>query len=59
MSVLHLSVLEAEKRIRSFIRETSLEPSPTLSTNTCKAYLKLENFQHTGSFKVRGLRRKK
>ncbi|MHA2156731.1 MAG: threonine/serine dehydratase [Candidatus Hodarchaeales archaeon] len=48
-------VLEAEKRIRSYIRETPLEFSPGLSKeNGCKVYLKLENLQHTGSFKVRG-----
>jgi threonine dehydratase len=48
-------VLEAEKRIRSYIRETPLEFSPSLSKeNGCKVYLKLENLQHTGSFKVRG-----
>ncbi len=45
---------QAEARIRPLIRETPLEFSPTLSTETCSVYLKLENFQHTGSFKVRG-----
>lgn len=48
-------VLEAEQRIRKFIRETPLEYSSYLS-NLCKcnAFLKLENLQLTGSFKVRG-----
>jgi threonine dehydratase len=48
------SITEAEQRIRPYIRETPLEFSPTLSTKTCSVYLKLENYQHTGSFKVRG-----
>lgn len=47
-------IKQAEQRIRPFIRETPLEFSPTLSTEACSVYLKLENFQHTGSFKVRG-----
>jgi threonine dehydratase len=47
-------ILEAEKRIRPFVRETPLEYSPALSTDGGKVYLKLENYQHTGSFKVRG-----
>ncbi|HHI00109.1 MAG: threonine/serine dehydratase [Thermococcus sp.] len=49
-------VLKAEKRIREYIRETPLEYSPFLSkkgnANVC---LKLENFQVTGSFKIRGV----
>ena len=48
-------VLEAEKRIRRFIRETPLEYSPYLSRLAdCHVYLKLENLQLTGSFKYRG-----
>lgn len=48
-------VIAAESRIRSYIRETPLDFSLPLSkiTNT-KAYLKCENLQYTGSFKVRG-----
>ena len=48
-------VLQAEQRIRSFVRETPLEYSLALSQQ-CQAevFLKLENLQHTGSFKVRG-----
>ena len=48
-------VVRAEKRIRPHIRETFLERSPFLS-DACGAevYLKLENLQHTGSFKARG-----
>jgi threonine dehydratase len=45
----------AEGRIRPFIRETPLEPSPLLSAAAgCRVYLKLENVQVTGSFKARG-----
>jgi threonine dehydratase len=44
-------VTEAERRIRPYIRETPVEPSPVLGQGV---FLKLENIQHTGSFKVRG-----
>jgi threonine dehydratase len=48
-------VLEAEERIRAFVRETPLEPSPYLSAlAAADVYLKLENQQITGSFKLRG-----
>ena len=48
-------VLAAEGRIRPFIRETPLNYSFFLSKlGNCEAYLKLENLQHTGSFKARG-----
>lgn len=48
-------VLQAEQRIRTFVRETPLDYSLALSQQ-CEAevFLKLENLQHTGSFKVRG-----
>lgn len=47
--------LEAEKRIRNFIRETPLEYSSYLSQiGDCRVFLKLENLQITGSFKLRG-----
>jgi len=47
--------LAAEKRIRQYIRETPLEYSPYLSkVGNCNVYLKLENIQITGSFKLRG-----
>jgi threonine dehydratase len=46
---------KAEKRIRPHIRETPLEPSPYLGRiGKCRVHLKLENFQHSGSFKARG-----
>ncbi len=48
-------VLDAEKRIRDYIRETPIEYSPFLSKKgKGKVFLKLENFQITSSFKLRG-----
>lgn len=48
-------VLRAEQRIRPHIRETQLDYSASLSSLArCHAYVKLENLQYTGSFKVRG-----
>lgn len=45
----------AEQNIRNRIRETPLEFSPYLSSvGKCRLYFKLENFQLTGSFKIRG-----
>lgn len=45
----------AANRIGGLIRETPLEYSPFFSHQTgAEVYLKLENFQHTGSFKLRG-----
>lgn len=47
--------VKAEKNIRKHIRETPLEFSPYLSSiGHGQVYLKLENFQITGSFKIRG-----
>jgi threonine dehydratase len=48
MSLLAQAVERAEARIRPWILETPLEPSPL------GPFLKLENLQHTGSFKARG-----
>jgi len=48
-------VLRAEHRIRQHIRETPLEYSCHLSELAgCHVFLKLENLQFTGSFKMRG-----
>jgi threonine dehydratase len=48
-------VLNAHRRIRKYVRETPLEYSASLSKEgECNVYLKLENLQHTGSFKSRG-----
>lgn len=47
--------LEADKRIHGFIRETPVEHSYFFSeSGNCHVYLKLENTQLTGSFKLRG-----
>lgn len=49
------AILQAEQQIRPYVRQTLLEPSLALSQLTgCSVFLKLENLQHTGSFKVRG-----
>jgi threonine dehydratase len=49
------AILQAEQKIRPYIRKTPLEYSPHLSkTTNSQVYLKLEIFQFTGSFKVRG-----
>ncbi len=48
-------VAAAERRVRPLVRETYLEPSPDLSAlGSARVLLKLENLQHTGSFKTRG-----
>jgi threonine dehydratase len=48
-------VLLAEERIRPYVRETFLEHSPFFSRLAeANVFFKLENLQHTGSFKVRG-----
>lgn len=47
--------VRAFERIGAYVRETHLEPSPVLSELTgADVALKLENTQHTGSFKARG-----
>ena len=54
MNLLH-EIGQAEVRISRFVRETPLERSYFLSAATGgNIYLKLENVQHTGSFKFRG-----
>jgi len=48
-------VISAEKVIRPYVRETYLDYSPFYSRMTgANVYFKLENLQHTGSFKLRG-----
>ncbi|MDQ2050654.1 threonine ammonia-lyase [Natronolimnohabitans sp. A-GB9] len=48
-------VLEARKRVRETSRHTPLESSHTYSAMTgADVRLKLENFQRTGAFKIRG-----
>ena len=52
---IHGLTLAAASRIRPYIRRTPLEPSADLGRVTGgSVFLKLENIQHTGSFKVRG-----
>lgn len=49
------AIRAAELRIRPFVRETPLQQSLALSqAGGGQVWLKLENWQHTGSFKVRG-----
>ncbi len=49
------SILQAHRRITSFVRHTPLIYSPYLSASTgAKVWLKAECWQPTGSFKVRG-----
>ncbi len=48
-------IMEAEERIRPYIKRTPVEYSSILSgLGECKVYLKLENQQETSSFKIRG-----
>ena len=48
-------VYAAESRIRAYLRETDLAPSPYFSAlSGTEVGFKLENLQPTGSFKVRG-----
>ena len=48
-------VLEARRTLASHIRRTPTEPSPALSEKAgVPVFLKLENLQLTGSFKIRG-----
>ena len=52
---IHALALDAASRIRPHVRQTPLEPSPDLGRESGgPVFLKLENIQHTGSFKVRG-----
>ena len=54
--LLLVGVLLAEERIRPHIRETFLERSGYLSgLGGANVYCKLENLQHSGSFKLRGV----
>jgi threonine dehydratase len=55
MSVTAQDIFRARERIRSFVRKTPLEYSPRLSRLTnSEVFLKMENWQHSGSFKPRG-----
>ena len=55
LDLLPANVAMAANRIAPHIRETPLEHSPFFSETTgANVYLKLENLQRTGSFKLRG-----
>lgn len=48
-------ILHAKKRISNYIIRTPLLRVPALDEKLgCQVYLKPENLQHTGSFKLRG-----
>ncbi|MBB3660049.1 threonine dehydratase [Rhizobium sp. BK650] len=47
-------VRSAERRIRQYVNSTPLEAAPYLLPQSADIYVKLENLQHTGSFKLRG-----
>ncbi len=55
LGAIHQEALAADQRIRPHVRVTPLEPSRALgSSGEVGVYLKLENLQLTGSFKLRG-----
>ncbi len=54
MRDLERAILRADMRVRQLVKETPLELSPLLSSESQQVYLKLEQLQHTGSFKLRG-----
>lgn len=52
---LHRAITDADRRIRPFVRTTPLEESHPLSDlGGDQVFLKMENLQPTGSFKLRG-----
>lgn len=54
-NLLPANAVLAANRIGAYIRQTPLDYSPALSElSGANVYLKLENLQHTGSFKLRG-----
>ncbi|HNP84605.1 MAG TPA: threonine/serine dehydratase [Kouleothrix sp.] len=56
---LYQAVQAAEQRIRPYVHRTPLEYAPALSAlGGAQVYLKLENVQHTRSFKLRGVMNK-
>lgn len=51
----YTSVLQAYERIKDVVLKTPLEPiADLLPGNGSKLFFKMENLQHTGSFKLRG-----
>ncbi|HLJ44882.1 MAG TPA: threonine/serine dehydratase [Bryobacteraceae bacterium] len=56
LDVTHDHILQARERIRQHVKRTATVPSQTLSRWLgANVFLKLELFQKTGSFKVRGV----
>lgn len=54
-AAIHDGVLQAHTRLRAYVRATPFDASISLSERLgMEAWLKLENLQHTGSFKARG-----
>jgi len=52
---LYQKIVKAKERVSPYIHETPIDYSKTFSDSTeSQLYLKLENLQKTGSFKVRG-----
>ncbi len=48
-------IIQAQSRLRDIVKKTPLEKSKSFSNmSNAEVFLKLENFQTTGSFKVRG-----
>ncbi|GAB6934218.1 MAG: threonine ammonia-lyase [Bacillota bacterium] len=53
--VTYRDIAEAEARLRRVVHRTPLQHSCTFSAMSgCEVYLKLENLQKTGAFKIRG-----
>ena len=53
--LLDSEILQASNRIRSSVLETPLEPASFLAPKSgVNLFFKMENLQHTGSFKLRG-----
>src|SRR5215469_635636 len=51
----HTDILQAYERIKSVVLKTPLEPIPDLlPAYRGQLFFKMENLQHTGSFKLRG-----
>lgn len=51
----HTNILQAYERIKEVVLKTPLEPITDLaSENGSRLFFKMENLQHTGSFKLRG-----
>ncbi|HEU5217150.1 MAG TPA: pyridoxal-phosphate dependent enzyme, partial [Gemmatimonadales bacterium] len=48
------AIHRADARIRPWVAETPLQASPIAAGHGVALHLKLENLQHTGSFKARG-----